>query len=373
MDICTANNEFTIDVLKEISKNAAGENIVYSSMSIMISLAMVYLGAGGNTAADMSKALHFDEVENVHTQFQVLLKEMMKNENDYTLSIVNKLFGENKYNFLPSFLKAIKALYGAPLEKVDFSLNPEATRSYINSWIQQQTKGKIQNLLPENSISSNTALVVTNTLYFLANWTTPFRQQTTRKAPFTLITNEQIQVNMMATMNTFNMNRIEKLGMSVLELPYGDTKDLSMIILLPDNNTVLTKVEREISYEKLSKWTSENMRPNYIAVYLPRFRMEKSFSLKKVLSSLGMSSAFNQARANFSVMGRQQKLYVSDVHHKTFLEVNEKGTEAASATGSVMSMRSLAYEEFKANRPFHFFIRHNKSSCILLYGKFYKP
>ncbi|OCT76356.1 leukocyte elastase inhibitor isoform X2 [Xenopus laevis] len=373
MDICTANNAFTIDVLKEVSKNSAGQNVVFSSMSIMISLAMVYLGARGNTAGDMRKALHFDDIEDVHTHFQVLLKEMMKNNNDYTLTTVNKLFGEKRYNFLPSFLKAINKFYGTPLEKVDFSFNPEATRQYINAWIQQKTKGKIQNLLPETSISSNTALVVTNTLYFLANWTTQFSEEATSKAPFTLITNEQIKVNMMATMNTFNMNRIEKLGMSVLELPYGDKKDLNMIIMLPDNSTVLAKVDREISYEKLNKWTSENMSPNYMTVYLPRFRMEKSFSLKKVLSSLGMSSAFSQGRANFSGMERQQTLYVSDVHHKTFLEVNEKGTEAASATGSVMSIRSLAYEEFKADRPFHFFIRHNKNNCILLYGKFYKP
>ncbi|KAE8597731.1 hypothetical protein XENTR_v10016580 [Xenopus tropicalis] len=343
-------------------------------MSIMISLAMVYLGAHGNTAADMGKALHFDEVEDVHAQFRVLLKELMKNGNDYTLTTVNKLFGEKKYYFLPTFLKAINAFYGAPLEKVDFSSNPEATRSYINAWIQEKTKGKIQNLLPENSISPNTVLMVANTLYFLANWTTQFSEHATSKAPFTLITNEQIKVNMMATMNTFNMKRIKNPGMSVLELPYGDTKDLSMVIMLPDNSTVLTKVDREISYENLSKWTrSENMSSNYLAVYLPRFRMEKSFSLKKVLSSLGMSSAFSQSRANFSGMGKQKQLYVSDVHHKTFIEVNEKGTEAASATGSVMSIRSLANEEFKADRPFHFFIRHNKTNCILLYGKFYSP
>ncbi|KAG8442468.1 hypothetical protein GDO86_011310 [Hymenochirus boettgeri] len=299
---------------------------------------------------------------------------MMNHGNDYQLNIVKKLFGEQTFKFLQSYLDAVNNFYGAPLEMVDFLHNPEITRQQINSWIQQQTKGKIQNLLPEDSVSPNTALAVANTLYFLANWTAPFSERGTTKAPFILTPNEQVIVNMMNNEGIFNTNNINSHGITILELPYGLTKALSMFILLPDNNTVLAKMDKGISYEKLSQWTSsENMNLNHITVQLPRFRMEQRFSLRKILSSLGMSSAFSQVRANFSGMEKFGKLYLSDVYHKTFIEVNEKGTEAASATAGVVSIRSIPDGEFKADRPFHFFIRHNRTKCILLYGKLCKP
>ncbi|KAM4704991.1 serpin B10-like [Rhinophrynus dorsalis] len=372
MDTCAANNHFTIDLLKEMSRNTVGQNVVFASFNVLTALAMVYLGAREETAEQMGKVLHFDE--DTHSKLKNLLNQIMKNGHDYTLINVCKLFGEKTYNFLPSFLEAVNSSYGATLEEVDFYNHPEATREDINKWIMQQTKGKIRNLLPENSVSSNTALVVANTLYFIASWTKPFSERSTRKAPFTLKTNKQVQVDMMMVRNKFNIKHIANPGITVLELPYGQSQDLSMIIMLPDNNTVLEQVEEEISYDKLTCWSSRRkMSLMNVAVQLPRFQAVHSFSLRNILSSLGMSKAFSQTSANFSGMTEQNNLFVSDVYHKTFLSVNEKGTEAASASAPVMSSRSLAGKKFKADHPFHYFIKHNKTQCILLYGKLYRP
>ncbi|KAM4705042.1 serpin B10-like [Rhinophrynus dorsalis] len=375
MDICAANNQFTVDLLREISRNTADQNVVFASFNIFTALAMVYLGARDDTAEQMENVLHIDDDDgDIHSKFRTLLSQITKNGHDYTLINFAKLFGEKTYNFLPSFLEAINASYGATLEEVDFHNNPEATRQNINKWITEQTKGKIENLLPEGSINSNTALVIANTLYFIANWTKQFPERSTRKAPFTLKTNKQVQVDMMITKNTFNIKHVENPGLTVLELPYGVSEDLSMIIMLPDNNTVLEQVDELISYDKLTQWTSRGeMRLTNVEIHLPRFQTVQSFSLRDVLSSLGMSKAFSQTSANFSGISEQNNLFVSEMYHKTFLVVNEKGTEAASASAAVMSIRSLTRRKFKADHPFHYFIRHNKSQCILLYGKLYQP
>ncbi|XP_075069073.1 leukocyte elastase inhibitor-like [Mixophyes fleayi] len=374
MDICSANNQFAIDVLGELSRSAKLENVVFSPLSIITTLSMVYIGARGNTAAQMCKALHFTDIPDVQSECKNLLKELVQNGDGHILIIVEKLFGEKTLAFLPAFLEDTKKIYDASLDQLDFFNNAEQSRQYINDWITQQTKGKIHKLLPEQSISSNTVLVVANTLYFAANWTKQFNQLNTYKAPFTLMSNEQVIVNMMYVMSHFNVKYIKNPGLKVVELPYGLTQDVSMFIILPDSNTVFKQVDEEISLEKLTLWMSNtDMKRMNVAVYLPKFKIEKSFSLKSILSSMGMSEAFSQTKANFSGMTEENKVFVSEVYHKTFLEANEKGTEAASTTAAVMSFRSNAGKEIKADRPFFFFIRHNKSKCILLCGKVHEP
>ncbi|KAM8967824.1 leukocyte elastase inhibitor-like [Pelodytes ibericus] len=372
MDICAANNQFTIDIFREISTQDVGQNVLFSSMSILTALAMVRLGAKGNTASQMDKVLHFSDVANVPSKCKALNNELVQNDHDYTLININKLFGEKTFQFLPSFLKTFETSYGPALEEVDFYNDPEGTRQYINEWIKKESKEKIQGLLPENSISSKTALVLANTLYFFSNWTKQFKERDTRKTPFKLESGKDVLVDMMFRSDWVNMN-YEK-GISILELTYGVSGNLSMFMLLPDNNTVLKWLDEHISYEDLTKWTSrEKMKSVNAAIYIPRMKLVQTLKMGDLLSSMGMSDAFSPIKANFSGMTDRDDLYVSELHHKTFLEVNEKGTEAASATAAVMSYRSLPVETFKVDRPFHFFIRHKKTKCILIYGKVCQP
>ncbi|XP_056376987.1 leukocyte elastase inhibitor-like isoform X2 [Hyla sarda] len=300
------------------------------------------------------------------------MRELVSNEGDYILMNVNRLFGEKTVQFLPTFLNSTKNLYDAGLEQLDFLNDPETSRKYINDWIAHQTKGKIQKLLPDQSISTSTTLVLANTLYFAANWTKPFNQMKTFKAPFTRISNENVMVNMMHITSYFNVKYIENPGIKVLELPYGVSQDFSMFIILPDNNAVFEQVKQGISLEKSNTWTS-NLEMKNVAVHLPKFRIEKSSSMKNILSSLGISDAFSQTKANFTGMAVQNDMYVSEIYHQTFLEINEKGTEAASTTASVMSVRSFPGEEVKGDHPFFYFIKHKKSNCILLCGILYDP
>ncbi|KAM4026598.1 leukocyte elastase inhibitor-like isoform 1-T2 [Anomaloglossus baeobatrachus] len=373
MDICAANNQFAINVLKEIGASDVGQNVVIAPLSIITALSMVYLGARGNTAAQMGKVLHFSDVKDVHSSCKNLLLELEENEGDNVLMNVNKLFGEKTFHFLPTFLKDMKNSYDAGLEQLDFQGDPETSRKYINDWITQQTREKIQQLLPDQSISSNTKLILANTLYFAANWTKPFSEMKTYKAPFTTISNEQVMVNMMRITSYFNVKYIKNPGIKVLELPYGVKQDYAMIILVPDNNSVFKQVTK-MSAEKLnSLMDSSEMKMMNVLVHLPKFRIEKSSSMKSILSSLGISDAFSQAKADFSGMTEQSGMFVSGVYHQTFLEINEKGTEAASTTASVMSVRTFPGEEVKGDRPFYFFIKHKRSNCILLCGALYNP
>ncbi|XP_075128082.1 serpin B8-like [Leptodactylus fuscus] len=374
MDICAANNQLAVDVLRQIGGSDVGQNVVFAPLSILTALSMVYLGARGNTAAQMAKVLHISDVQEVHSKCGNLLRELVENNDDYVLKIANKLFGAKTFQFLPIFLNDTKNLYNASLEKLDFLNDPETSRKHINDWITKETQGKIQQLLPDGSISPNTALVLANTLHFDASWSKPFNKMKTIKAPFTKISNEQVMVDMMYITNYFKVKYIANPGIKVVQLPYGSEQAYSMFIVVPDNNSVFKQVEKGFTLEKLNKWiSSEGMKMVNVMIQLPKLKIEKSISLKKTLSSLGISDAFSQPKANFSGMTKDSNMFLNEVYQQTSLEVNEKGTEAASATASVMAVRSYPSDEVKADRPFYYAINNNRFGCILLTGIVYDP
>ncbi|KAM3928487.1 serpin B8-like [Leptodactylus fuscus] len=352
MDICAANNQLAVDVLRQIGGSDVGQNVVFAPLSILTALSMVYLGARGNTAAQMAKVLHISDVQEVHSKCGNLLRELVENNDDYVLKIANKLFGAKTFQFLPIFLNDTKNLYNASLEKLDFLNDPETSRKHINDWITKETQGKIQQLLPDGSISPNTALVLANTLHFDASWSKPFNKMKTIKAPFTKISNEQVMVDMMYITNYFKVKYIANPGIKVVQLPYGSEQAYSMFIVVPDNNSVFKQVEKGFTLEKLNKWiSSEGMKMVNVMIQLPKLKIEKSISLKKTLSSLGISDAFSQPKANFSGMTKDSNMFLNEVYQQTSLEVNEKGTEAASATASVMAVRSYPSDEITLCPP----------------------
>ncbi|NXS09311.1 SPB6 protein, partial [Neodrepanis coruscans] len=189
--------------------------------------------------------------------------------------------------------------------------------------------------------------------------------------------NETKLVQMMFKKDRFNMTYIGDFQTKILELPYVGN-ELSMIILLPDKiqdgSTGLEKLERELTYEKLISWISpEMMESGQVMVSLPRFKLEEDYNLKAVLSSMGMPDAFELGKADFSGISSGNELVLSEVVHKSFVEVNEEGTEAAAASALVMRGCAMIVPEFTADHPFLFFIRHNKSSSILFCGRFCSP
>ncbi|CAM5110878.1 unnamed protein product [Natator depressus] len=223
-----------------------------------------------------------------------------------------------------------------------------------------------------------TRLVLVNAIYFKGNWETQFNKDCTVEMQFKINKYETKPVQMMFKEAKFNISYIADFQTKILDLPYVDN-ETSMIILLPDeiqdNSTGLEQLERELAYEKLIEWINPEMM-NYteVEVFLPRFKLEQAYDLKPVLKSMGMADAFDRKKVDLSGMSASNDLVLSEVVHKSFVEVNEEGTEAAAATAAVSNFRcALIVPRFTADHPFLFFIRHNKTGNILFYGRFYSP
>ncbi|CAO2636446.1 Serpin B10, partial [Lemmus lemmus] len=275
---------------------------------------------------------------------------------------------------LKEYIQLCKKYYSTEPEAVDFLKYAEEARKKINSWVKTQTKGKIPNLLPDDSVDSMTRMVLVNALYFKGTWEHQFSVQNTTERPFRINKTTTKPVQMMSMKKDLQVFHIEELQTIGLEL-YYQNRDLSLFLLLPEEVNGLEQLERAITYEKLHEWTSADMLDTFeVQLYLPKFKLEESYDLKSALSSMGMTDAFSQSKADFSNMSPDRNLFLSNVFHKTFVEINEEGTEAAAGTGSEVSLRIKKPSiEFNADHPFLFFIRHNKTNSILFYGRFCSP
>ncbi|XP_043117305.1 serpin B6-like [Puntigrus tetrazona] len=431
-----ANTQFSLNLFKKISEGNASKNVFYSPISISSALAMVSLGAKGNTAEQMFKVLSFTNPpkpsaatpgphqqdqkpqiscgvkgqhgpsmmqqtqtfelppelkrcsaqpahgqkteEQVHSSFNKLMSELKKPGVPYVLSLANRLYGEQSYQFVEKFLNDAKRYYEAGLEKVDFKKKSEDARVNINKWVEKNTQGKIKDLLPKDSIDAMTRLVLVNAIYFKGNWEKKFPKEATTDGQFRLNKTQTKPVKMMYLKAEFSLALIPEMNSQVLELPYVG-KNLSMLIILPndfqDETTGLQKLEKALTYEKLMEWTRpEVMRQQEVQVSLPRFKMEETYDMKSLLISMGMEDVFDGKKVDLSGLSPNNDLVVTKVIHKAFVEVNEEGTEAAAATGVVMMTRCMRLSQvFYADHPFLFFIRHNPTKSILFHGRFCSP
>lgn len=377
--LSAANTHFSLNVFQKISDANASANVFYSPLSLSAALSMLSLGAAGNTAAQMSQTLHFPSAAgDIHDGFNKLMGDLNKAEAPYSLSLASRLYGEQSYQFVEKFLSDTKQYYQAGLETVDFKQNAEAARVNINSWVEKNTQEKIKDLLGEGDVDTLTRLVLVNAIYFKGIWEKQFHVERTTEEQFKLNKNEMKPVQMMHHKAKFPLAFIPDVKCQILELPYVG-KDLSMLIMLPiemeDDTTGLQRLEKALTYENLMEWTRPDMMDILeVQVSLPKFKMEETYDMKGLLVSLGMVDAFDSTKADFSAMSPSNDLVLSKVVHKSFVEVNEEGTEAAAATGAVMMMRCLMRPEcFKADHPFLFFIRHNPTKSILFYGRFCSP
>ncbi|KFZ65140.1 Heterochromatin-associated protein MENT [Podiceps cristatus] len=403
--LSASTNSFTLDLYKNLNETSKGQNIFFSSWSIATALAMVYLGAKGDTAAQMAEVLHFNltageegssetrpspgrpqkrkvdpehlQAENIHSGFKELLSAINKPRSTYLLKSANRLYEEKTYPLLPKFLQLITSYYNAKPQAVNFKTAAEQTRAQINSWVENETERKIQDLLPPGSLNSRTVLLLINAVYFKGNWEKKFLKENTSEMPFRLSKTKTKPVQMMFLRGTFLILHETTTKFKIIELPYVEN-ELSMFVLLPDdisdNTTGLELVERELTYEKLAEWTkSANMIKAEVDLYLPKLKMEENYDLKSTLSSMGIRNAFDPVQADFTGMSAKKDLFISKVIHKAFVEVNEEGTEAAAATGILVLRSKAPTMTFKADHPFLFFIRHNKSQTILFFGRLCSP
>uniref|UniRef100_A0A4X2L6Y6 Serpin family B member 2 n=1 Tax=Vombatus ursinus TaxID=29139 RepID=A0A4X2L6Y6_VOMUR len=369
-----ANTEFALNFFKHLNRTNNNQNVFLCPWSISSTLAMIYMGAEGNTADQMAKA---QARNNTHSSFKTLSAAINQPSDDYLLESANKLFGEKSSRFKEEYLRQCKEYYSAEPQPVNFREDANEARKEINSWVETQTKGKIPDLLPEGSVNDETRLVLVNAVYFKGKWKTPFQNKAKRPQPFRVTLTERKPVQMMYLQDKLHIGYINELKAQILELPYAG--DVSMFVLLPDeindSSTGLELLEREITYKKLNEWIKKaTMESNDVHVFLPKFKLEKNYELKSILQSMGMKDAFSISEANFSGMSERNDLFLSQVFHQAAVDVNEEGTEAAAGTGGVMTGRSGRVGlQFVADHPFLFFIRHNKTNTILFFGRFCCP
>ena len=364
------NNAFAFNLYGKLREQPG--NLFFSPDSISLALAMTYDGARGQTAEQMARTMHFTlDREQLNEGFGTLLNELNGEgkKRAYELHVANALWGQKGHRFLPPFLDTSHKYYGAGLRLVDFTGNAEASRQAINQWVEQETHNKIRDLLPQGSIDDLTRLVLTNAIYFKGTWQRQFKKALTHDGPFLVSTKERVQVPMMHQEETFRY--LKDKDAQVLEMPYQGN-DLSMVVVLPRRPDGLNHLESTLNPEKLDNWLAR-ARPMHLLVSLPRFKLTKELSLGDVLSSMGMPLAFS-AQADFSGMDGEKDLHISAVLHKAFVDVNEEGTEAAAATGAIMTLAAMPVtERFQADHPFIFLIRDNHSGSVLFLGRVVNP
>ncbi|XP_047415642.1 serpin B9-like [Sciurus carolinensis] len=369
-----ANGTFACQVLKMLCQDKPSHNVFFSPLSISSALAMVLLGTKGNTKVQMAQAMSLNTEEDIHKGFQMLLTQVNKPDSQYLLRTANRLFGEKTCDFLSTFKESCLQFYHAELELLSFSKAAEESRKHINTWVSKETKGKIEELLPINSIDQQSRLILVNAIYFKGMWEEQFDKICTREMPFKINQEEERPVQMMHQEAKFNFAYISKAQTRVLELPYAG-KELSMVILLPDDGVDLSLVENNLTFEKLVAWTKPDFMKNIkVEVSLPRFKLQENYDMESVLQRLGMVDVFQQGQADFSAMSTETNLCLSKVVHKSVVEVNEEGTEAVAASGVyLLGCCAVCSPRFCADHPFLFFIRHNKTNTILFCGRFSSP
>ena len=380
--VIEANNKFTVSLHKALrdDENFVDENLFYSPSSLSIALAMTYMGARDNTATQISKALHWGTMPatQIHTEEQHFLQALQASNNENNeLVAANRLFLQNNFSLEQEFVEGTKKFYDAEIALVDYQKDPEGARKAINEWVEEKTKQKIKDLIAEGLFSTRTRVTLVNAIYFKGFWQNQFDKKATRKQQFFVSESEKVEVQMMNL--TKNFKHVEdggELACQLLELPYQG-EDLSMVILLPHDIHGLGKLEEDLTHDKLQKALAlvSQSHPHKVEVALPRFKLTQQFKLNQILARMGVTDMFNEYNADLTGISEgPEKIYISHVIHKAFVEVNEKGTEAAAATAVVVKARNAEfYPLFCADHPFLFMICHKKSSAILFMGRVVKP
>jgi serpin B len=380
--VVSGNTAFACDLYARLQADPG--NLFLSPYSISACLGMTRAGAAGGTAAQMDEVFHFPS-SGLGEGFRALDAALQaplvrdgygrdaKEIPAYEIAVANRLFGQQGYAFKPAFLAQMKTSYGAGLEQLDIRSDPDAARSRINGWVEEQTRDKIKDLLPAGTPAPDTRLVLVNAIYFKSSWQEAFRERNTQDGKFRKADGTDVDVRLMRRTGRFRYYGDDEL--QVLEMPYRN-EAMSMLVVLPRQRDGLSAVEAKLSPAQLQAWL-QGMQGAKVAVQFPKYEYTSSFDLTKTLADLGMENAFSPTEADFSGMTGEEPLFIGLVVHKAFVAVDEAGTEAAAATAVAMRAGSAPRPEepvaFTADRPFLFLIRHHATGAILFLGRVVDP
>jgi serpin B len=372
--VVKGNTEFALDLHRQVCPQPS--NLCYSPWSISTVLAMTSAGAQGRTLEQMSGVLHLPDASLTHPGVAAILRQM-KVQHGYELSAANALFVGKDIPWRKDFLDLTHKYYGTTMYAVDFRQQPDVARQSINHWVTTQTKKRIPNLIGPGVIDSQTSGVLVNALYFKGQWEQPFKKSETLPRFFDRTPTDRVQTPIMFQSGSFLYS--ENQAVQVLGMPYKGN-DLLMVFVLPKQRNGLAAIEKNLTGRQFRDWISVPAFPERVDVYLPRFKFTSEFDLKETLKAMGMSDAFSEG-ANFHGMTEKYPLKISAVIHKTYLDLQEEGTEAAAATAVAMMPLMAApggYTPppppvFRADHPFLFSIVDRRSGSLLFVGRVNDP
>lgn len=367
--------EFALSLYRKLS--ISDDNLFLSPSSVETALSMTLNGARGRTESQMAGVLGITPGEiqshNLAMSRHGKVVGKIEKKGGITLSEANSLFPQKGFRLSSAWLRDISRHYGAAITPVNYLTETEKARVTINRWVEKKTRERIRDLIGPGILDAMTRLTLVNAVYFNGDWEKPFRKENTVEAPFRTGTGTTAVTPFMHQTAVFRY--AESGPLQLLELPYAGN-DVSMLVVLPNKETPFSAIENTLGTKTLDLW-EQGLAEKKVEVFLPRFMTTAAFRLDKVLKEMGMTDAFNENLADFSGMvDDRSRLFIGAVLHKAFVDVNEKGTEAAAATAVVMQLKSALPEPvpvFRADRPFLFLIREKSTGRILFIGRLNDP
>lgn len=368
LQLVKADNAFTFNLLNAIPVTE-GKNVMVSPLSISLALSMTLNGADGSTKTDMINTLGLNDlsVDEINQVYLDLITSLKKADPNVVMNVANSIWIKKDFPVLEPFIATNQKYYDARVDRLDFNA---AALNTINGWVNEKTNAKIPKILDE--ISAEEVMFLINAIFFNGKWQIQFEKSQTQNGSFTLATGGLVTVPLMKIKENFGYS--EQAGFEALKMPYGRGK-FGMVILLPDIGITPDQIMQQMSPSAWKTLKTSLDSPIKVDVWMPRFKFNWESDLKQILSSLGMTVAFSRNDANFTKINGDGHLFITKVKHKTFIDVNEEGTEAAAATSVGIGMTSAGPggPEFHAIRPFLFLITEEDTGAILFAGKVENP
>ena len=371
--LITANNDFGLDIFREVRNESEEQNIMISPLSISVALAMAYNGAGGDTKKEMENALRVAGLtaDEINVSYKILINALQSLDENVVFEIANAIYYADFFQLKTNFLEINKNNYNAEISALNFS-SPAAIET-INGWVAEKTHNKILSII--NNLSDDDRMVLLNAIYFNGIWSKKFNDNGTKLRNFRKIDGSNIEVPMMSKEDTleYAFNDL----FQAIRLPYGN-KQYNMVVVLPSEGKSSKDVIDELNAENWNNWMKSFANEDHVVVQMPRFKFAFNLELKEALKKMGMEQAFSPALSDFSGISGDPDLYISSVIHKSYIDVNETGTEAAAVTAITFTTTSVGPEPVKkiyfiVDKPFVFAITEKDTGAILFIGEVRNP
>lgn len=367
-----ADNAFGLEIFQQIREKSDEENLMISPLSISLALAMAYNGADGSTKTEMEETLKLNglSVDEINGSYQNLIAALQSLDEEVVFELANAIFYAHIFEVKPGFIETNQNFYDAEVNQLNFS-SPSAVGT-INNWVAQKTHDKIPEIIDHLSVDDR--MVLLNAIYFNGTWTKEFNDQGTKMRNFTQTNGNNMEVAMMSKEDEleYASNNL----FSSVKIPYGNGQ-YNMLVFKPSGENNSQDIINELNPENWINWLESFSMEEHVVVTMPRFKFAFEQSLNEALKALGMQKAFSPNLADFSKLS-DEDVYISSVKHKSFIDVNETGTEAAAVTSITFTTTSVGTGEiqkiyFTVDKPFVFAITEKDTGAILFIGEVQNP